>query len=73
MSQGLNWADDYKLLCAPRMRTISLPEVEEDGEDLFYGGSDLGGWLTGALDGVPKAMSLDCLDFGFQEPFAMVY
>ena len=55
------------------MRTIPLPEVEEEGEDFFYGGSDLGGWLTGALDGVPKAMSLDCLDFGLQEPFAMVY
>lgn len=73
MFEDLNWADDSKFLCAPRMRTISLPEEEEDGEDLFYSGSDLGGWLTGALDGVPKAMSLDCLDFGLPEPFAMVY
>ncbi|KAH9999026.1 hypothetical protein BJV77DRAFT_978529 [Russula vinacea] len=72
VSQGLDWG-----MTTNPVRTSnahhSLPEVEEDGEDLFYGGSDLGGWLTGALDGVPKAMSLDCLDFGFQEPFAMVY
>lgn len=57
------------------MRYISLPEFEEqeDDEGLFYGGSDLGGWLTGALDGVPETMLADgCLDLGLQVPFAMV-
>jgi hypothetical protein len=57
------------------MRYIPLPEVEEqeDGEELFYGGSDLGGWLTGALDGVPKTMLLGgCLDVSLPVPFAMV-
>jgi hypothetical protein len=68
--------DDYKFLRAPRMRCIPLPEEEEleDGEDLFYGGPDLGGWLTGTLDGIPKTMLLDgCLDVGLPVPFAMVY
>ena len=63
--------DDSMLLRAPRMRTISLPEEDEkgDGEDLFYGGPDLGGWLTGTSDGVPKTAFLDSLDL---VPFAMV-
>jgi hypothetical protein len=66
-----DWPDDSMLLRAPRMRTISLPEEDEegDGEDLFYGGPDLGGWLTGASDGIPKATFLDSLD---SVPFAMV-
>jgi hypothetical protein len=66
-----DWPDECQLLRAPRMRTISLPEEDEegDGQDLFYGGPGLGGWLTGASDGVPKTAFLDCLD---EVPFAMV-
>jgi len=67
-----DWPEEESMLLrAPRMRTISLPEEDEegDGQDLFYGGSDLGGWLTGASDGVPKTAFLDCLD---EVPFAMV-
>ena len=67
-----DWSDESMLLLAPRMRTISLPEEDEegdDGQDLFYDGPDLGGWLTGASDGVPKTAFLDDLD---EVPFAMM-
>jgi hypothetical protein len=46
-------------------------EEEEEGEDLLYSGSNLGGWLTGALDGVSKIAILDCLDIGLPVPFAI--
>ena len=63
---------DCELLHAPRMRCIPLPEEEEDyGEDVFYGGSDLGGWLTGELDGVPKTMLLSGLDVDLPVPFTV--
>jgi hypothetical protein len=64
---------DHNLLRAPRMKYIPLPEEQEYGEDLLYGGPDLGGWLTGTLDGVPKTMlsGLTCLDIGLPTPFAM--
>jgi hypothetical protein len=57
-------------LQAPRMKVISLPEEKEYDEDL-YSGPALGGWLTGALDGVPKTMlgELGCLDIGLPMPF----
>ena len=71
---GLDQPDTYNHnLRAPRMKPISLPEEQEYGEDLLYSGPDLGGWLTGTLDGVPKAMGLglSCLDIGLPMPFAM--
>ena len=48
-------------------------EDQDDGEGLLYGGPDLGGWLTGTLDGVPKVIlpGLSCLDIGFPMSFAM--
>jgi hypothetical protein len=58
-------------LRAPRVKPIPLPEED----DLLYSGPDLGGWLTGTLDGVPKAMlgGLSGLDIGLSMPFAMEY
>ena len=55
----------------PRKKIIPLPEEQEYDEDLLYGGPDLGGWLSGTLDGIPKAMlgGLSCLDIPM--PFAM--
>jgi len=64
----------YNPPCAPRRSTIPLPEEDQDdGEGLLYGGPDLGGWLTGTLDGVPKVIlpGLSCLDIGFPMSFAM--
>ena len=60
-------------LRAPQMKTISLPEEQEYDEGLLYSGPDVGGWLTGTLDGVPKTMlpGLSCVDFGLPMPFAM--
>lgn len=60
-------------LRAPQMKTISLPEEQEYDENLLYSGPDLGGWLTGTLDGVPKTIlpGLSCLHFGLPMPFAM--
>ena len=60
-------------LRAPRMKSISLPEEQEYDGDLLYSGPDLGGWLTGTLDGVPKTMlpGLGCLDIGLPMPFGM--
>ena len=62
---------EYNPLEAPRMSTIPLPE--EDGEELLYGGPDLGGWLTGTLDGVSKVIlpGLSCLNISLPTPFAM--
>ena len=59
------------ILRAPRMKPMSLPDEEE--HDLLYDGPDLGGWLTGTLDGVPKTMlgELSCLDIGLPMSFAM--
>ncbi|KAF8497133.1 hypothetical protein F5888DRAFT_1803725 [Russula emetica] len=60
-------------LRAPRMKPISLPEEQEYDEEFLYSGPDLGGWLTGTLDGVPKTVlsGLGCLDIGLPMPFAM--
>jgi len=60
-------------LRAPRLKPISLPEEQEYDEEFLYSGPDLGGWLTGTLDGVPKTMlsGLGCLDIGLPMPFAM--
>ena len=52
------------------MKPISLPEEQEYDEDLLYSGPDLGGWLTGTLDGVPKT-GLSRLNIGLPMPFAM--
>jgi hypothetical protein len=68
----MGWPEDCKL---SRIYTIPLPmeeDEEEEGKDLLYSGSDLGGWLTGSLDGVPKIVLLDCLDIGLPVPFAIV-
>lgn len=55
---------------APRMRTIALPDEEETSKCL-YSGPDLGGWLTGAVDGVPKTIMRypSPLNFPFPLPF----
>jgi hypothetical protein len=42
---------------APLIRPIPLPDEEETSESLFYSGPDLGGWLTGTVDGVPKTIT----------------
>jgi hypothetical protein len=62
---------DCKLLRAPRMGPIPLPEVEEDGEHLLYGGPRLGGWLTGVSDGVSKTTRLSRLDVALPVPFSL--
>jgi len=59
-------AHDFELQRAPRMRLISLPEVEEHR---LYGGPDLGGWLPGTLGGI---MTLDHLEFLLPVPFSTV-
>ena len=40
------------------MRPIQLPGEKEGGDCLLYSGPNLGGWLNGTTDGVPKAMTL---------------
>ena len=53
------------------MRYVALPDDEETSnaasEKLLYSGPDLGGWLTGTFDGVPKM--LDLLGFALPVPF----
>ena len=46
------------------MRPVALPD-----DTLLYSGSDLGGWLTGTFDGVPKVVGLDHLSFALPAPF----
>jgi hypothetical protein len=58
---------DWELLRAPRIRPIPLPE--EEGDEHLYSGPDLGGWLNGTLDGVPKTMTLCVLDVALPVPF----
>jgi len=56
------------------MSTISLPEEgQDDGEDILYGGPDLGGWLTGTMDGISKVMSpgLSGINIGLPMPFTI--
>jgi hypothetical protein len=48
---------DLAVQYAPRKRPIALPDEEETSESLFYSGPDLGGWLTGTIDGVPKTIT----------------
>ena len=65
--------ESNKLPRAPIMRPVELPDDEvtsnEVSEKLLYGGPDLGGWLTGTLDGVPKMITLDRLHFTLPVPF----
>lgn len=56
-------AHDSELQRAPRMRFISLPEVEEYR---LSGGPDLGGWFPG------KTMTLDYIEFHLPVPFSTV-
>jgi len=54
------------------MRTVELPDEEtsdETSEQLLYSGPDLGGWLTGTFDGIPKLVTLDRLHFALPVPF----
>ena len=46
------------------MRPVALPD-----DELLYSGPDLGGWLTGTFDGVPKVVGLDYLSFALPVPF----
>jgi hypothetical protein len=66
-------AHDSELQRAPRMRLISLPS-EENEEHRLYGGPDLGGWMPGTLNGIPKTMMLDYLEpeFPLPVPFSTV-
>jgi hypothetical protein len=54
------------------MRTVELPDEketsDETSEQLLYSGPDLGGWLAGTFDGIPK-MTLDHLHFALPVPF----
>lgn len=43
--------------------------TNEHSEQLLFSGPDLGGWLTGTFDGVPKMIHLDHLDFALPVPF----
>jgi hypothetical protein len=58
---------DWELLRAPRIR--SIPLHEEEGDEHLYSGPDLGGWLNGTFDGVPKTMTLCTLDVALPVPF----
>ncbi len=55
------------------MRPIALPDDKESSiaasEKLLYSGPDLGGWLTGTFDGVPKMVTLEHLSFALPVPF----
>ena len=48
------------------MRPVELPNDKETS-NLLYSGPDLGGWLTGTFDGVPK--TLVRLNFALPVPF----
>ncbi|KAH9047310.1 hypothetical protein EDB84DRAFT_1557694 [Lactarius hengduanensis] len=58
--------EDNRLSRAPLLRTVALPDEEESSsaasEEFLYGGPDLGGWLTGTFDGVPKMVTLEHLN-----------
>lgn len=54
------------------MRTVELPdenETSETSEQLLYSGPELGGWLAGTLNGVPKMITPDHLHFTLPVPF----
>src|SRR6266702_3556292 len=65
--------EDNKLSRAPLMRPVALPDDKESSsaaaEKLLYSGPDLGGWLTGTFDGVPKMVTLEHLSFALPVPF----
>jgi hypothetical protein len=59
-------------LYAPHRRTIALPDEDASGklsEGLLYSGPNLGGWLTGTVDGVPETMKLSPLKVTLPLPF----
>ncbi|KAF8271064.1 hypothetical protein EI94DRAFT_632426 [Lactarius quietus] len=62
-------------LRAPIMRPVELPDDKETSteapEKLLYSGPNLGGWLTGTFDGVPKRITLDRLHFALPVPFPL--
>ncbi|KAH9072797.1 hypothetical protein EDB83DRAFT_2359151 [Lactarius deliciosus] len=65
--------EDNGLSRAPLLRTVALPDEEESSsaasEDFLYGGPDLGGWLTGTFDGVPKMVTLEHLNLALPVAF----
>ncbi|KAI9441505.1 hypothetical protein H4582DRAFT_1933139 [Lactarius indigo] len=65
--------EDNRLLQAPLMHPIALPDEEKSSsassEEFLYSGPDLGGWLTGTFDGVPKMVTLEHLDFALPVAF----
>ncbi|KAH8996806.1 hypothetical protein EDB92DRAFT_1842038 [Lactarius akahatsu] len=65
--------EDNRLLWAPLLRTVALPDEEESNsaasEEFLYGGPDLGGWLTGTFDGVPKMVTLEHLNLAVPVAF----
>lgn len=63
--------NDWGLLCAPRMRPVSLPGGGEDRGHLLYDRLDLDGWLHSTLDGIPETVSLSRLDVTLSVPFSM--
>ncbi|KAH9067757.1 hypothetical protein EDB87DRAFT_1678143 [Lactarius vividus] len=64
---------DGRLLLAPLLRPVALPDEEEStsaaSEELLYDGPDLGGWLTGTFDGVPKMVTLEHLKLALPVAF----
>ena len=74
LSMNAVYAEEFNQLSrAPLMRTVELPDdketTNEQSEQLLFSGPDLGGWLTGTFDGVPKMTHLDHLDFAAPVPF----
>ena len=50
--------NECEFLRTPPMRPVSLPGEVGGGGCLLYSGPDLGGWLNGTKDSVPKGMAL---------------
>ena len=74
LSTNAVYAEEFNQLSrAPLIRTVELPDgkemTKEQSEQLLFSGPDLGGWLTGTFDGVPKMIHLDHLDFAVPVPF----
>ena len=74
LSTNAVYAEEFNQLSrAPLMRTVELPDdkemTKEQSKQLLFSGPDLGGWLTGTFDGVPKMIHLDHLDFAVPVPF----
>ena len=59
MYAGNSQPNEWEFRRTASMRPIQLSGEEEGGDCLLYSGPDLGGWLNGIMDGVPKAMALE--------------